>query len=379
MKEDGFSQNVEILDIEEVDTYHKLPPGKRSVYHDDMFMGYRRTDGSVGVRNEIWIIPTVNCVNPMIMKLEQEARAMVQGTVESIRSFPHPLGCSQLGHDLDNTQKILVNLIRHPNAAGVLVVGLGCETNQISKICDVLGEYDSNRVLFLQIRDFEDEISAGLQMIEQLCAYSAQFQRSPVSCSELVIGIKGGRADGRVILGHCPPLQHLAANLIKKGGTAILTEVPEIASIDFFPDKTNFANIAPISDDNKDIVCIRDVLTYGDPIKYKGLNILSSPANDPIAATALAASGAHIILFATGGGSPFSAPVPVFKISSSIGFQYKNKSWFDYQLCTEEKHSDTYIADELYTYILDIASGEHVKAEDNHYTELAIWKQGVTL
>ena len=192
------------------------------------FQGFRRSDGKVGVRNELWIIPTVGCVNNIATAIEKKAQWLVSGTVEAVAAFPHPYGCSQMGDDQENTRRILADLITHPNAGGVLVLGLGCENSNIDVLKDYIGEYDEKRVKFLVCQDSEDEVADALKLIEELVEYAAPAKREPISCKELIVGMKCGGSDGLSGITANPTVGAFSDLLISKGGTTILTEVPEM-------------------------------------------------------------------------------------------------------------------------------------------------------
>ena len=387
-----------------------------------VFDGYRRADGRVGVRNEIWIIPTVGCVNSIAQALEKKAQKYVRGTVEEIIAFPHPYGCSQMGDDQENTRKVLADMVHHPNAGGVLVLGLGCENSNIPVLKEYIGEYDEQRVKFLQCQDVEDEQEEAMKLIEELAAYAGAFSREKIDASELVIGMKCGGSDGLSGITANPAVGAFSDLLISKGGTTILTEVPEmfgaetllmnrcetpelfektVSLINDFKNyftshnQTIYENPSPgnkkggISTlEDKSLGCtqksgsapVRGVLAYGEPVKAKGLNLLSAPGNDLVASTALAVSGAHIVLFTTGRGTPFASPVPTVKISSNSKLAGHKDNWIDFNAgrMVEDKSKEE-IAQELFDYVLAVASGKKVKAEEAGFHDMAIFKQGVTL
>lgn len=386
------------------------------------FNGYRRADGKVGVRNEIWIIPTVGCVNNVATAIERKAQALKKGSVEEIAAFPHPYGCSQMGDDQEHTRQILADLINHPNAGGVLVLGLGCENSNIDVLKEYIGPYDENRVKFLVAQESEDEVSDALSLIEELIEYAGSAKREPISCSELIIGMKCGGSDGLSGITANPTVGAFSDLLISKGGTTILTEVPEmfgaetilmnrceteelfdktVSLINDFKnyfirhDQTIYENPSPgnkkggISTlEDKSMGCtqksgsapVKGVLAYGEPVKNRGLNLLSAPGNDLVASTALAASGAHIVLFTTGRGTPFASPVPTVKISTNTGLYQKKNNWIDFNCGSlVEGNELPKLRDEFFEYILRVASGEKVKSEEAGFHDMAIFKQGVTL
>lgn len=402
-------------------TYEKQDTGLKQS-EEVFFQGYRRPDGKVGVRNEIWIIPTVGCVNNAAEEIEKRAQKFVGGTVEAVVSFTHPYGCSQMGDDQDNTRQILADLVNHPNAGGVLVLGLGCENSNIDELKKFIGEYDENRVKFLVAQECEDEIEESLKMIEGLAAYVRGFQREPVPASELIIGMKCGGSDGLSGITANPAVGKFSDILISKGGTTILTEVPEMfgaetllmnrceteelfeKTVDLINDfknyftshnQTIYENPSPgnikggiTTLEDKSLGCtqksgsaaVRGVLKYGEVVSAQGLNLLSAPGNDLVASTALAASGAHIVLFTTGRGTPFASPVPTVKISTNSGLARKKNNWIDFNcgVMVEDVGLEEMGA-QLFEYVLEVASGRKVKAEEKGFHDMAIFKQGVTL
>ena len=322
-------------------------------------MGYNRENGKVGVRNEIWVIPTVGCVNNIASKIAELSKGLVRENIEAVCAFPHPYGCSQMGDDQEHTRQILANLINHPNAGGVLVLGLGCENSNIDVLKNYIGEYNPDRVKFLVCQESDDEITDGVEIVKELAEYASQFKREPISVSKLVIGMKCGGSDGFSGITANPTVGRFSDILISKKGTTILTEVPEMfgaetilmnrcaneelfdKTVDLINDfknyfkshnQTIYENPSPgnkkggISTlEDKSLGCtqksgsaiVKGVLAYGETVSTPGLNLLSAPGNDLVAATALAASGAHIVLFTTGRGTPFACPVPTMKISSN--------------------------------------------------------------
>ena len=386
------------------------------------FMGFRRPDGKVGVRNEIWVIPTVGCVNNVATAIAKQANTLLKGSVDEVIAFPHPYGCSQMGEDQENSRKILADLINHPNAGGVLVLGLGCENSNIDVLKTYIGDYDENRVKFLVSQECEDEIEASLDLIKELIDYTGAMEREPIGVDKLVIGMKCGGSDGLSGITANPLVGRFSDMLIAKGGSTILTEVPEmfgaetilmnrcaneelftktVALINDFKNyfkshnQTIYENPSPgnkkggISTlEDKSLGCtqksgsspVRGVLAYGEPVKISGLNLLSAPGNDLVASTALAASGSHIVLFTTGRGTPFASPVPTMKIATNSALANKKNNWIDFNagVLVENKSMDD-VAKEFYHYIIDVASGKKVCSEIAGFHDMAIFKQGVTL
>lgn len=409
----------ELLDY----TYN--PEGHKDVEPTDeaYFEGYMRENGKVGVRNEVWIIPTVGCVNSIARAIEATARLNKPEGVDEVVAFTHPYGCSQTTEDQENTRTVLADLINHPNAGAVLVLGLGCENSRIEVLKNYIGEVNPDRVKFLQVQDVEDEQEAAAEIMEELMNYAAAFKREKVSAKELVIGMKCGGSDGLSGITANPTVGLFSDMLVSKGGTTILTEVPEMfgaetilmdrcANRELF-DKTVclindfkeyfikngqeiYENPSPGNKDggittleDKSLGCtqksgsslVKGVLAYGERVQNKGLNLLSAPGNDLVASTACVAAGAQIVLFTTGRGTPFASPVPTVKIATNSRLAGKKGNWIDFnagRLVTDDVPMEQ-LADELFQLVLDVASGRRVKAELAGFHDLAIFKQGVTL
>ncbi len=387
------------------------------------FQGYRRANGEVGIRNEIWVIPTVGCVNGVINDLAEELRKETGGKgVDAIVAFPHNYGCSQLGDDHENTRKILRDMVKHPNAGGVLVVGLGCENNQPDAFREFLGEFDPARVKFMVTQQVHDEHVEGMKLLREIYAVASKDVRTEVPISELKVGLKCGGSDGFSGITANPLLGVFSDFLIANGGSSILTEVPEMFGAETIlmnrcVDRPTFDKTVHLINDfkeyftklnqpiyenpspgnkaggistleEKSLGCtqkcgkavVLDVLMYADRIKTKGLSLLSSPGNDLVAASALAAAGCQIVLFTTGRGTPFGTFVPTMKISTNSAL-YKNKpNWIDFNagVIVEDKTIEE-TCDKFIEYVLKVASGEWVNNEKNNYREVAIFKTGITL
>ena len=374
------------------------------------FKGYIRANGDVGIRNEIWIINTVGCVNKIAEKLAAKTGAY---------AFVHPFGCSQLGDDQDLTQKILRGLVNHPNAAGVLVLGLGCENNNIELFKTVLGEYDPERVRFLNCQDENDEIAAGVAIIEELKAYAAKFTPVDVPASRLRVGLKCGGSDGYSGITGNPLVGRFSDKLISMGGSCVLTEVPEMfgaehllmqraesreifeKTVDLINDfkdyytrhnQVVYENPSPGNKkggittlEEKSLGCVQkgglapvvDVLDYGDILSKNGLSLLNGPGNDIVAITNLTAAGAHVILFTTGRGTPLGAPVPTVKVATNHDLAVRKSDWIDFDASPVLEGVD--LDETFFNYVLDVASGKQTKNEENGYREISIFKDGVTL
>ena len=387
------------------------------------FMGYQRADGRVGVRNELWILPTVGCVNDIARALEREAQSLVGDGVEHVYAFPHPYGCSQMGDDQENTRRILADLACHPNAGGVLVLGLGCENSSVAEIQKHMDAWDPERVRFLVCQQEEDEMASAMRELREIADVMRADRRVPCPASKLVIGLKCGGSDGFSGITANPAIGGFSDLLIAQGGTTILTEVPEMFGAEtilmdrceteemfektvslindfkrYFEEhhQTIYENPSPgnkaggISTlEDKALGCtqksgfapVKDVLSYSERVKTPGLNLLSAPGNDLVAATALAASGAHIVLFSTGRGTPFACPVPTMKIASNSALATRKHGWIDFNAgrLLDGGMTLPQLSEELLHYVLRVASGEAVCSERNGYHDLAIFKTGVTL
>ena len=386
------------------------------------FMGFRRKDGRVAVRNEIWIIPTVGCVNDVAKKLAADSQDLVAGSVEGLYAFTHPYGCSQTGADHAQTRKLLAALARHPNAGAVLVLSLGCENLQHDQFVAELGDYDPERIKFLTCQDVEDEFAAGRALLEECAAYASQFKREPVPVSGLVIGMKCGGSDGLSGVTANPTVGVFSDMVIARGGSTVLTEVPEMFGaegmllsrcvsrevfdkaanmLNSFKDyfishhETVYENPSPGNKkggittlEDKSCGCVQkggsapiaDVIGYGDAVTAHGLNMLYGPGNDLVSATAMTAAGAHIILFTTGRGTPFGAPAPTIKIASNSQLAAKKSGWIDFDAGpVADGEPITEAAKRLFALVLRVAGGEQTKSEQMGFREIAIFKDGVTL
>jgi altronate hydrolase len=387
------------------------------------FKGYKRANGEVGVRNEIWVIPTVGCVNGTVKSLAEKLRMETQNKgVDAIVAYTHNYGCSQLGDDHENTRKILSDMVLHPNAGGVLIVGLGCENNQIKAFRELLGDIDESRIKFMETQKVDDEDETGMELLREICEVVSKDERVDVPISELKIGLKCGGSDGFSGITANPLLGVFSDFLIAQGGSTILTEVPEMFGAETILmnrceneglfDKTvhlinDFKvyfeqNNQPIYEnpspgnkaggistlEEKSLGCtqkcgksqVKDVLMYGERLKTKGLSLLSAPGNDLVAATALASSGCHIVLFTTGRGTPFGSYVPTMKISTNTALYNKKRGWIDFNAGTiVENESIEQVKERFVDYVISVASGELVNNEKKNYREIAIFKTGVTL
>lgn len=405
--------------------YNPLPTEKTDVskLKPLTFKGFRRADGSVGIRNEIWIIPVVGCVNSTASRLAALNASLAKGGVKGVYSFSHPYGCSQTGADHARTRKLLAALCRHPNAGGVLVLHLGCENITPEQFRAELGEVDPSRVKFLVSQEVEDEIAEGSRLLAEIAEAMSDDRREDIDASELVIGMKCGGSDGLSGITANPVVGRFSDLLVAMGGTTVLTEVPEMFGAEpiLFNRATSrevFEKAAKIVSDFKDYFvshgeavyenpspgnkaggittledkscgCVQkggaspvvDAIGYGEKIAAKGLNMMSGPGNDLVSATALTAAGAHIVLFTTGRGTPFGAPAPTVKISTNSALYAKKRNWIDFNAGTVADGDET--LDEaglrLLNHVIAVASGEKTESEKNGAREIAIFKTGVTL
>ena len=385
---------------------------------DGQFMGYLRADGRVGVRNELWIIPTVGCVNGAAQKLAERARTELGVPACALT---HPYGCSQLGEDYANTQKLLCALVRHPNAGGALVLGLGCENNHLGVFREALGEVDPDRVRFLNAQDVPDEVEAGMAALRELTETMRRDERTPQPLDKLVLGLKCGGSDGYSGLTANPLLGALCDGVCAAGGSALLTEVPEMFGAEtllmarcvnerVFEDTVNLINgfkryfeahHQPVYEnpspgnkaggittlEEKSLGCTQkggvgpvcDVLSYAQVHRTRGLSLVYGPGNDICACTALAAAGAQLILFTTGRGTPLGSPVPVLKVATNHALAQKKQGWIDFDAESVLEEPMTQVAQRLLRLTLKTASGRETCSERKGYRDLAIFKDGVTL
>lgn len=390
------------------------------------FRGYRRSDGQAGIRNELWIIPTVGCVNGIVETICKRFRSedlQKYPAIEKVVAFPHNYGCSQLGDDHRNTRKILADMVHHPNAAGVLVVSLGCENNQLSSFRELVGETDKDRVMYMECQKIPgDEIEYGLGLLRRIADAAAGDTREEIPVSELKVGLKCGGSDGFSGITANPLLGRFSDWIVSQGGTTVLTEVPEmfgaetllmsrckdrgtfdrtVEMINGFKEyfirngQSVYENPSPgnkaggISTlEEKSLGCtqksgksnVNGVLEYGERIREKGLNLLCAPGNDLVASTALAAAGCQIILFTTGRGTPFGTFVPTAKISSNSRIAALKPAWIDFNAGVIVDGKPTaQTDDEFIDFILSTASGRYVCNEKAGFSEIAIFKTGVTL
>lgn len=391
---------------------------------DDLHVeGYLRRDGRVGIRNELWIVPSVGCVNGQAQAIAERVRRECDCShLDDVRVYTHNYGCSQLGDDYANTRRALAALVRHPNAGAVLVLGLGCENNQVSALREEIGEWDDERVKFLIAQEVEDEIETGFEICRELVEKTRGDRRQPLPLSCLKVGLKCGGSDGFSGITANPLVGLFSDWLIAQGGTTVLTEVPEMFGaetilMDRAMDRKVFDETVHLINDfkgyfrrydqpiyenpspgnkkggittleEKSLGCVQkggaqpvvDVLGYAQPIVRQGLNLLQAPGNDLVAASALALSGCQLVLFTTGRGTPFGSFVPTMKISTNTPLAQFKSNWIDFNAGTlvedEEPHA---VLERLIDKILATANGEHLKHERTGFKEIAIFKSGVTL
>ena len=413
--------------LEGMSGYTYSPTGAKVVTPASMptFEGYRRDDGRVGTRNDVWILNTVGCVNFVADGIAKQSVERIGSAVDGIFAFGHPFGCSQLGDDLQHTQAVLAGLMRNPNAGGVLVLGLGCENNQMDALMARAGNIDRSRVRFFNSQDVMDERETGMQSVAELVARMADDRRTTVNASELLIGHKCGGSDGFSGISANAVVGHIADRVTSLGGGVLLTEVPEmfgaeqllmnratsepvyqqlVAMINDFKayfirhGQSIYENPSPGNKagglttlEEKSLGAIQKggkapvtrVLRYGEPATTGGLSLLEGPGNDGVSCTAMIASGATVLLFTTGRGTPLGFPVPTIKISSNSAIAAKKPHWIDFNagaLLDGTQPGMDALADDLFSYVLDVASGRKKTNNEQHgYREIAIWKDGVTL
>lgn len=389
---------------------------------DVTFNGYLRQDGRAATRNEIWIIPTVGCVNNTAKRLEKIGQDIIGDGCDGVFAYTHPFGCSQLGDDQENTRKILASLANHPNAGGVLIVSLGCENTNAETFKKYLGDYNEKRIKFLITQDCEDELEKGEKLLKELYTFVKSFKREPIPINKLVIGYKCGGSDAFSGITANALCGRLTDKLTSFGTSAILTEVPEMFGAEkllmkrcenekvfnkcvnminsfkqyfFSHNQECYENPSPGNHDGgittleeKSLGCIQkggkavitDVLEYGEHCKKQGLNLLTGPGNDIVSTTNLTAAGANIILFTTGRGTPLGASVPTIKVSSNSRLAKRKSNWIDFNAGELIESNDfENMTEEIFKLLIDIASGRQTKNEQNGYREISIFKDGVIM
>ncbi|WP_173917222.1 UxaA family hydrolase [Halobacillus sp. Marseille-Q1614] len=412
--------------LDGVQDYHYEPKFVDNPYslEERTFKGFRRKDGNVGIRNELWIVPTVGCVNGIaeqIIKIFQSEVGDI-APFDNIQVLNHNYGCSQLGDDHVNTRTILGNAVKHPNAGGVLVLGLGCENNSVNEFRESLGDFDEERIKFLTSQDVSNEMEEGVKLLHEIYQSAKDDHREEVPLSELKIGLKCGGSDGFSGITANPLLGRLSDYLAAQNGTTVLTEVPEMfgaetllmeraqnkevfhKTVELINDfkqyfiehkQPIYENPSPGNKDggittleDKSLGCtqkagtsiVTDVLKYGERLTTKGLNLLSSPGNDLVASTALGAAGCQMVLFTTGRGTPFGSFVPTMKISTNSQLYENKKHWIDFNAggLVEGQPAEE-LLENFIEYIIQVANGEWLNHEKNNFREIAIFKSGVTL
>lgn len=389
---------------------------------DVTFNGYLRQDGRAATRNEIWIIPTVGCVNNTAKRLEKIGQDIIGDGCDGVFAYTHPFGCSQLGDDQENTRKILASLANHPNAGGVLIVSLGCENTNAETFKKYLGDYNKKRIKFLITQDCEDELEKGEKLLKELYTFVKSFKREPIPINKLVVGYKCGGSDAFSGITANALCGRLTDKLTSFGTSAILTEVPEMFGAEkllmkrcenekvfnkcvnminsfkqyfFSHNQECYENPSPGNHDGgittleeKSLGCIQkggkavitDVLEYGEHCKKQGLNLLTGPGNDIVSTTNLTAAGANIILFTTGRGTPLGASVPTIKVSSNSRLAKRKSNWIDFNAGELIESNDfENMTEEIFKLLIDIASGRQTKNEQNGYREISIFKDGVIM
>ena len=402
--------------------YAPAPPEPLPAPSAATFQGYRRANGRVGTRNEIWILCTVGCVARTAQKIAAEADRRFKGRVDGVYALTHPFGCSQIGGDLLSTRDMVGALAAHPNAGGALILGLGCENNQLSGVLAAAPHIDPSRLRAFTAQSAEDEMEAGLAAVAELVAIAEQDRREPCPVSDLVVGLKCGGSDGFSGLTANPLVGRVADAVAGSGGTAILTEIPEIFGAEQLlmaraADRAVFDDIVQVVNDFKSYFIshgepvsenpspgnieggvttleekslgavqkggraqVAQVLRYGRQADRHGLVLLEAPGNDAVSSTALTAAGATVILFTTGRGTPLGFPAPTLKLATNSSLAQRKPHWIDFdagRIVAGQSLDEA--AEALMALILRTASGEPTRAEDNEEREIAIWKRGVTV
>jgi altronate hydrolase len=405
-------------------SYEPVARGSTPPPRELTWEGFRRADGRVGTRNEVWVINTVGCVNWAAEKIARSANERFAGVIDGVHAFAHPYGCSQLGDDLGHTRQVLAGLMRHPNAGGVLVLGLGCENNQLDALLAEAGDVDRSRIRFFNTQDVFDEVQSGVTALNELVERMRDDHRETVPASSLVLGNKCGGSDGFSGMTANPLVGRVADRLTAAGGTVILTEVPEmfgaervlmnraasepvyrdvVAMVNSFKEyflrhgQPVYENPSPGNKagglttlEEKSLGAIQkggsstvtSVLRYGQQARTPGLALLEAPGNDGVSSTAMIASGATVLCFTTGRGTPLGFPAPTIKVASNSVIASKKPHWIDFDagVLLDDPSAIEQTTDRFLAFVLDVASGRILtNNERNDVREIAIWKEGVTL
>ena len=405
--------------------YHPVPPSTESGFAlPDTFMGYLRPDGRAATRNEIWIIPTVSCVNTLVRDIAAQSSAFVADQCDGVFALPHNTGCSQMGEDQELTKRLLAAIARHPNAGGVLLVSLGCENMNFDRLLPALGDYDPARIRTMVAQEVpRDETEEGVRLVREIAVLTAQDQREELPVSKLVLGFKCGGSDAFSGITANPLCGTIAEKLTALGGTAILTEVPEMFGAETFlmeraDSEETFQKVVrmingfkqyyldhgqPVYDnpapgnkrggittlEEKSLGCIQkgghaivtDTLEMGEPCRKPGLNLVTGPGNDSVSITNLLATGAQLLLFTTGRGNPLGTAIPTLKLASNTALFERKRDWLDFNagMILEEGSMEA-ASEKLWKLMIRVASGElHARNEERGYREIMIFKDGVIL
>ena len=410
-----------LLDYRYEPTRSKPEPGHAL---PDTFRGYLRPDGRAATRNEIWVIPTVSCVNPLVRDIAAQAAGLVAGQCDGVFALPHNSGCSQMGEDQELTKKLLASIVHHPNAGGVLLVSLGCENLDFDHFLPALGDYDHDRIRTMVAQDVPgDETAEGVRLVQEIAKLTARDRREELPVSKLVLGLKCGGSDGFSGITANPLCGTITEKLTALGGTAVLTEVPEMFGAETFlmeraDSEETFDKIVrlingfkqyyldhgqPVYDnpspgnkrggittlEEKSLGCIQkgghalvtDTLEMGEPCRRAGLNLITGPGNDSVSITNILASGAQLLLFTTGRGNPLGTAIPTLKLASNPELFERKRDWFDFNAGQILKSGSMEEAsDLLWKQMLRVASGElRARNEARNYREIMIFKDGVIL
>lgn len=410
----NLSENLEY-------TYSKIPTDLKSVKGRKVNV-YKRADGNVGIRNELWVIPTVGCVNGQAkLIVETFKNRYGEDGFDGVFTYTHPYGCSQLGDDHERTKLILQKMVKHPNAGGVLVLGLGCENNQMPQFKETLGKVDERRIKFMVCQEEDDEIESGVKLLKEIADVIKKDKRSEADISCLKVGLKCGGSDGLSGITANPLVGRFSDYIVAAGGTTVLSEVPEMFGAEQLlmnraKDKATFEKVVKLINDFKDYFRRNGQTVYENPspgnkaggittledkslgctqksgagpvedvvfddgfVTAKGLNLLNGPGNDMCAVTNIAAAGCHLVLFTTGRGTPFGGFVPTLKIATNNELALKKSNWIDFNAgAVLDSDFDTQL-EKLIDLVVETANGKKAKNEINHTKEIAIFKTGVTL
>jgi altronate hydrolase len=396
------------------------------------FQGILRPDGRVGTRNYVGILTTVNCSATVARRIAAHFTPDVlraYPNVDGVVTITHGTGCgmAEHGEPADLLRRVFVGYANHPNFAGVLLLGLGCETNQIEPLITLTGPSSSLRSSTIQEEGgTRSSVSKGIETVLELLAQANNATRTPSPASSLVVGLQCGGSDAYSGISANPALGAAVDLLIRSGGTAILSETPEIygaehlltrrssrpevahrlidrihwweeytarhkGSIDNNPQPGNkTGGLTTILEKSLGAISkggttnLNEVYLYAEPILEKGLVFMDSPGFDPVSATGQVASGANLLCFTTGRGSVFGCkPTPSLKLASNTALYNRMADDMDINCGTiiDGEQTVQEAGLKIFEEMLAVASGKPTRSEEHGFgeEEFQPWLQSATL